>query len=103
METCNCLPCQVVEKYRALGVPESVTGFYYLNIFKLEALEEKDFAESLEAQLVYWIRLRDAANEMIDKGLITDEEFMRCVVSRDPCESSNMFTRITDYIKSQAH
>lgn len=104
MKECNCKPCQVARRHESEGVPKEVCQAYGLVISTRESnLTEDTFAERLDAELTNWTYLKNASVEMIDKGILTDDDFGQVVASGDLIAAANLYTRIKDYAASKAN
>lgn len=101
---CDCPTCKVARKYEDEGVPQGVI-IASIRLIKVTAgTQSKEFAsKKLDGMLAEWLKMSMYANEMIDKGILRDEDFQQAVESPDPTLSFNLYQRIKDYAANRVN
>lgn len=109
---CDCLICQVSARHIENGVPQIIVQMCSSLVGQWAGIQNPpitadNFTEAcanrLDVLLTDWHRTKTMAEKMLAVGAITDEEFREAINSPSPAKSANLYTKIQDFAKSQAH
>ena len=101
MEQCQCEICQLFRRYIKQGVPEEVMYGYTQLVIADPSLSNstgQERLDAIESRAAVWLRLYQAASEMIQKGLITEADAaMLYDENCPPATADAYYDRVKEY------